>query len=213
MPTVGRSTPVYVMMIEIPYSQWQSVSIAEVTQLFADAPFTWGLAGGYAVEQFLGTSLREHSDLDVVVYRDEQLQVQHWLAGWNLYAADPPGTLRPWIIGEHLPYGIHDIWGHRMGAQAWQLQVMLAEVEGEEWFSRRNPLIRGQREDLIVTYNGIPCVRIEVQLLYKARSSRPKDEHDFQACLPLMSTSAKQWLANHLQRLYPEGHAWIDSLS
>jgi hypothetical protein len=118
---------------------------------------------------FLGRSIRAHSDIDVVVFRDDQLVVQHWLAGWCLYAADPPGTLRPWLSGEYLPVGIHDIWGHRVDASAWQLQLMLAEVEGDMWWSRRNPVIRGQRNDLIVTYHGLPCVRIEVQLMYKSR--------------------------------------------
>src|SRR5574341_1828127 len=184
------------MAIEIPYDQWQPLSIAEVRAIFANAPFSWGLAGGYAVEQFLGTAIREHGDLDIVVYRDDQLRVHDWLAGWRLYAVEPPGPLRPWRTGEYLSYGLHDIWGHRLGIQAWELQIMLAEVEGQEWFSRRNPSIRGRREDLILTYHGLPCVRIEVQLLYKARNCRPKDDLDLQACLPRMSANAKQWLVN-----------------
>jgi hypothetical protein len=166
------------MQIDIPYSTWQPLSVREVVQLFAHAPFTWGLAGGYAVEQFLGTAIRAHSDIDVVVYRDQQLRLQRWLAGWHLYAADPPGTLRPWMADEYLPYGIHDIWGHRSGIQAWQLQIMLTEVERDEWFSRRSRLIRGQRNELIVLYHGIRCLRIEVQLLYKVRNQRPKDDLD-----------------------------------
>ncbi len=93
--------------------------------------------------------------------------------------------------------------------RAWQLQIMLNEVEGKEWFSRRNHLIRGQRSDLLVVYDGIPCVRIEVQLLYKARNPRPKDELDFQACLPLLSPEAKRWLNEHLRLLHPEGHKWL----
>ena len=187
--------------------------IRGVVSLFANAPFTWGLAGGYAIEQFLGKSIRALADIDVVVYRDEQLQVQRWLTGWCLYAADPPGTLRPWSADEYLPPAIHDIWGHRMDARTWQLQLMLIEVEGDEWFSRRDAAIRGQRDDLIVAYNGIPCVRIEVQLLYKAKHCRPKDEFDFQACLPLLSAEAKRWLKDSLRQLRPEGHAWSDALS
>lgn len=180
---------------------------------FANAPFAWGLGGGYAIEQFLGRSIRAHGDVDVVVYRDEQLQAQHWLTGWSLYAADPPGTLRVWLNDEYLPYGIHDIWGHRTDARAWQLQLMLAEVEGGEWWSRRDASIRGRREDLIVEYHGMPCVRVEVQLLYKAKNLLPKDELDFQACLPLLSADAKRWLKNNLHLLYPEGHPWIAALS
>lgn len=202
-----------IMKLDIPYNRWEPLSVAEVVQLFANAPFTWGLAGGYAVEQFLGTAIREHSDSDVVVYRDEQLELQHWLAGWHLYAADPPGILRSWRADEFLPSGIHDIWGHRRDTQAWQLQIMLTEVEGDEWFSRRSHLIRGQRNDLIVVYQGIACVRVEVQLLYKARNARPKDEQDFQACLPLLSVEAKQWLKDQLRLLYPEGHQWLAFLA
>jgi hypothetical protein len=85
-----------------PFTAWAPLSVAEVVRLFTDAPFAWGLAGGYAVEQFLGTSIREHSDIDVAVYRDEQHRLQRRLTGWHLYAADPPGTLRQWRADELL---------------------------------------------------------------------------------------------------------------
>jgi hypothetical protein len=200
------------MTSDIPHNQWQPVSVAEIKQIFANAPFAWGLAGGYAIEQFVGASIREHSDFDVVVYRDNQIQVQRWLTNWRFYAADPPGSLRPWITDEYLPFGIHDIWCHQMNVHAWQLQIMLAEVEEDKWFSRRNRLICGQRDDLFVIYNGTPCIRVEVQLLFKAQNNRPKDNLDFQACLPLMSTNAKEWLADHLHLSFPDGHLWTNSL-
>jgi hypothetical protein len=209
----GRRQELIRMKIDIPYDKWEPLSVAQIVQLFARAPFTWGLAGGYAVEQFVGTPIREHSDIDVVVFRDQQYYLRHWLTNWRLYAADPPGTLRPWRADEYLPYGIHDIWGHRSDTQAWQLQIMLAEIEGDEWFSRRSRLIRGQRTELLVAYHGIPCVRIEVQLLYKARNPRPKDDLDFQVCLPLLDSEAKQWLKDHLRLLHPEGHSWLTFLA
>ena len=55
---------------EIPFNQWQPLSVQELTQLFASAPFQWGLAGGYAVEQFVGKRVRDHDDIDVIVFRD-----------------------------------------------------------------------------------------------------------------------------------------------
>ncbi len=191
-----------------PYQQWQPLAVSDVAQLMREAPFTWGLAGGYAVEQFLGARIRDHADIDIVVDRADQHQLQRWLSGWSLYAADPPGTLRRWRAAEWLAAGIHDIWGYRAGAQAWELQIMLIEAEGAEWFSRHNPLIRGQRSDLIVEYGQIPCLRIEVQLLYKARSDREKDRRDFQACLPLLSPAARQWLGHALRLMEPQGHRW-----
>ncbi len=170
---------------EIPYSNWQPLSVREMTQLFVGAPFLWGLAGGYAVEQFVGKRFRDHGDIDVIVFRDQQIDVQRWLSDWHLYAADPSGSLRPWAESEYSPYGIHDIWGHT-GIQAWQLQIMLTEGEGAGCFSKRSRLNDGQRGDLIVAYRSVPCIRIEVRLLYKSKNPRSKDDLDFQTCLPLM---------------------------
>ena len=181
--------------------------------MFHDAPFNWYLAGGYAVEQFLGKPTRAvHGDLDIGIFRDEQLAAQAWLDDWLLYAADPPGALRLWHPNEYLPMGIHDIWGHRPGVDAWQFQIMLQEVAGDEWFSRRDPAIRGKRRDLIQVYNGVPCIRIEVQFYYKAKGQRAKDEVDFDACLPHLSTEAKTWLRDSLERQYPAGHDWLEAL-
>jgi hypothetical protein len=86
-----------------PYHSWKPLCVAEVHQLFRNAPFRWGLAGGYAVEQFLGTSIREHGDIDIIIYRDDQHHLHQWLTTWSFYAADPPGTLRPWKATEWLP--------------------------------------------------------------------------------------------------------------
>ena len=55
-----------------PYSHWKPLSVTEVQQLFTNVPFHWGLAGGYAVEQFLGTAIRPHSDIDVLIYRTQR---------------------------------------------------------------------------------------------------------------------------------------------
>jgi hypothetical protein len=196
----------------IPLDRWKPLSIPELLDVFEKAPFQWAVAGGYAIELFLGESIRSHSDMDVLLYRDEQLAAQRWLKDWQLYAADPPGTLRRWKENEFLHPGIHDIWIHYHSSDAWQLQFLVTEVDGQEWVSKRSPLIRGKRKELISLYRDIPCIRVEVQLLYKAKNSRPKDEMDFQACLPRMSLEARQWLKENLMILYPEGHGWIPQL-
>src|SRR5262245_4422905 len=113
-----------------------------------------------------------------------------------------PGRLRPWLDDELLSMPIHDIWGHQRDVAAWQLQIMLVDVVGEDWVSRRSAQIRGPRNILLVNYYGIPCVRIEVQLLYKAHSMRPNDEIDFMACLSRLDSSAKQSLFEGLCMLY-----------
>jgi hypothetical protein len=192
----------------LPYDRWQPLSVATLQSLFQHAPFRWGLAGGYAVEQFLGRSIRSHGDIDIILFRDDQAQLQEWLADWCLYAADPPGTLRLWNASEWLASGIHDIWCHQINSPAWQLQIMLIETDGQEWVSRRHPLIGGPRNALIVDYDHVPCIRIEVQLLYKAKGKREKDAQDFQACLLKLTREAKVWLKQALLLAHPEGHPW-----
>lgn len=196
-------------MSNIPYETWQPLTLKSVLNLFQNAPFQWCIAGGYAIETFLGIAIRSHSDIDVTIFRDEQIALQKWLSSWELFAADPPGTLRRWKNEEYLSIGIHDIWGHQPNIQAWQLQVMLTEVDGEEWFSRRNRLICGKRNELYRVYHDIPCIRPEIQLLYKAKAQRPKDEQDFHACLPKLDDDAKAWLKDKLLLLYPNGHDWL----
>lgn len=195
-----------------PDEQWSPLSLVEVRAIFEDAPFAWGLGGGYVIECFLGAPTRKHDDVDIVIFRDEQLKAQAYLSGWLLFAADPPGTLRPWRDGEYLPFGIHDIWAHRPGAHGWEFQFMVAEAEGGEWYHRRSPAVRGVRGDLLTEYGGFPCVRVEVQLAYKAKHNRPKDTQDFAACLPYLNDGQKAWLANSLRILYSDEHPWLEAL-
>jgi hypothetical protein len=96
--------------IETPWGPWEHASLAEVTSLLSRLQCPWWIAGGYAIELAVGHPVREHGDIDVMMLRRDQLALQHILPGWQWWAADPPGTLRPWNHEELLPAGIHDIW-------------------------------------------------------------------------------------------------------
>jgi hypothetical protein len=197
----------------IPDPEWRPLTLADTVALFADAPFQWAVAGGYCIEQFVGRPFRPHEDVDILIFRDQQLAAQAWLGDWCLYAADPPGHLRRWNEGEFLNLGIHDIWAHRPEVDAWQFQLMVAEHDADGWFFRKDPAIRGPRDELLTRYGGVPCVRIELQLFYKARSARPKDDQDFEACLPLLSSASKARLASMIRQLFPDGHPWLARLT
>lgn len=176
------------------------------------ADFTWFLAGGYAVEKFVDEQYRGHGDSDIVVFRDEQLTAQQFFEGWELYAADPPGTLRKWLHGEFLEPGIHDIWGHRIGVDFWELQLMLTDRDRDQWIYRRLPQFRQPLNELIETIDGWPCIRVEVQLLYKARGMRPKDQQDFERCLPKLGDDRRERLLGWIRELYDDDHPWAVAL-
>jgi hypothetical protein len=83
---------------------------AAVQSIFGCLDVPWWVAGGYAIELAVGRPFRVHSDIDILLLRRDQLAVQHALAGWEWWAADPPGVLRPWAPGEYLVDTVHDIW-------------------------------------------------------------------------------------------------------
>jgi hypothetical protein len=62
-------------------------------------PYPWWIAGGYAIELAIGRPVRDHGDIDVMVLSHDQIRVQEALHGWQWWAGDPPGILRPWRPG------------------------------------------------------------------------------------------------------------------
>lgn len=175
-----------------------------------DAP--WWIAGGYAIEFAVGEPFRGHNDVDVLLLRRDQLTVQRALPDWEWWAAEPPGALRPWVPGEILPDAVHDIWCRPSAEDPWRIQFMLDEADGDDWVSRRDPRIRRPLTELgRVNGNGIPYVAPEIQLFYKAKGARPKDEEDFAAALPVLRPEERQWLREAMRLVYGE-HAWLDRL-
>lgn len=192
---------------------WKPLSPQAVKRVFEDAPFPWVIAGGWAIDLFLGYQTREHDDIDVLVLRRDQRAVQRHLRGWQLLAADPPGSLRPWTTGETLDRAVHDIWGRTDGSSAWQLQLMLDQAEGADFVSRRHPCVRLPLAQACTSApSGIPYLAPEVQLFYKAPSPRAKDEQDFSTVVPLLDQERKTWLARAISMTCPD-HAWLQSLA
>jgi hypothetical protein len=51
----------------------------------------------------------------------------------------------------------------------------------------------------------------EVQLLYKSKDLRPKDEQDFETMLRALDAGRRQWLRDALRVATP-GHPWLRRL-
>lgn len=192
---------------------WEHFPPDRMAELFGRLTTPWWIAGGYAIEFFLGRSIREHGDIDVLLLRRDQHEVHRVLAGWDIHAADPPGGLRPWHAGEQLPAGVHDIWCREHPGGPWRIQVMLDEADGDEWHSRRDARIHRPVSSLGVrTTTGMPILAPEIQLFYKAKDTRPKDEVDFAAALPFLDEDRRRWLDAALSVTRPD-HRWRAEVS
>jgi hypothetical protein len=193
-------------------SAWSPLSVDDVVEVMRGAGFFWSLAGGHAIERVVGRSYRTHGDIDIVVLRSQQLAVQQWFSEWTLMAADPPGCLRPWDAGEKLSWRVHDIWAHRPNAPGWELQIMIQEDDGTSWFFRRDDRVHGLVDELAVLVDGVPVLRPALQLLFKAKNSRPRDEQDFLELLPVLAHRERQALWEWLDLTSPNGHPWMAAL-
>jgi hypothetical protein len=172
----------------------------------------WWIAGGWAVDLFVGQETREHADIEIAVLRRDQLDLQQTLAHWDLRIADI-GSLTVWEHGVQLPPEKHGIWGRETGLRdAWQLEIALEQSEQERWIYRRDervslPLAElGMRDE-----RGIPHLAPEVVLLYKSKSPRARDDADLHRVLPRLVPTKRGWLVSAIGMIDPE-HRWLEDL-
>jgi hypothetical protein len=167
-------------------------------------PGRWWIAAGHAIELHVGRPVRDHEDVDVLVLRDDQEAVRRHLRGWDLRIAHG-GRLEPWPEGARIGLPRTSLWVRSDPDHPWQLQLLLDECYGGTWWFRRDPRIRLPVEELgLHSPEGIPYVRPEVTLLFKAREPRERDETDFEALLPTLDERARARLADWL----PPDHPW-----
>ncbi len=99
---------------------WEPLSVEETVDLMSGLRVPWWIAGGWAIDLFLGRQTRTHGDTDVLIRRDDQLEVQRYLADWDLYKTQQPG-LKPWPAGDFQRRPFDDIWCRRTPESPWAL--------------------------------------------------------------------------------------------
>jgi len=62
-----------------PEHRWEPLSLEEVKRLLGAVAAPWWIAGGRALDMFLGHETRKHDDLEVAVLRRDQLAFRHAL--------------------------------------------------------------------------------------------------------------------------------------
>lgn len=193
--------------------EWAPLTPADAVELLAGATMPWWVAGGWAIDLYLGQSTRAHVDMDIAIPRSCQSAMASALSGWDIHVATD-GALTPWTRGDWLEGGCrHQFWARPNPKSRWMLELLLEEGSKEYWQFRRQPDVRlpweqfGRRST-----DGIPFVAPEVVLLFKAKNTVPKDLNDFESVLPILDSGQRHWLIAALNLVHP-GHEWCDRLS
>jgi hypothetical protein len=179
---------------------WEPLQPEQAAELLADVEARWWIAGGWAIDILVGHQSRVHADLDVLILRPEQHLFRSHLSPWDVQAADPPGSLRPWLLGEMLPAHVHDVWCRPDSTAPWSFQFMIDDVDGDDWMFRRDKAIRRPVSTLTsrASRPGMPVLAAEVELLYKSKGMRQKDSADFETVLPHLAHGEREWLRRAL---------------
>jgi hypothetical protein len=180
-----------------------------IATLMAGFGRPWCIAGGWAIELFLGRLTRPHKDVEIAIFRDDQRALYEHLAGWTINKSTHPGRA-PWH-GERLELPIHELHARRADQR---LEVLMNERDGDLWRFRRNLAVSMPVERLIRrSVAGIPSLAPEVALLYKSKGTpRPEDAADFAHALGALGPAARQWLADALRTCDP-GNQWLAQIA
>ncbi len=171
----------------------------------------WAVAGGWALDLFLGRETREHADVDLAIWRADQRRL-HAAASpdWVLEVADN-GALRQWNAGEWLSLPLHEIHARRVSGVGSSLELLLNERDDTAWIFRRDAAVRRELDRATLSRDGIALLAPEIVLLYKSKAPRLTDDMDFRAALPALTNEQRAWLHDAIAR--PSvSHPWLMEL-
>ncbi|MBS0409660.1 MAG: amino acid transporter [Proteobacteria bacterium] len=189
---------------------WSAWRPQEVARRLAGCGAAWCVAGGWAIDLWLGEETRPHEDLEIAVPEGEFPLVRARLEGLDLYNVGS-GKVARLAAGETPWAGSHQTWVREPEGGAWRLDVFREPGDVATWAYRRDAALTAPRAQMVGEADGIPFLKPQGVLLFKAKARRDKDQADFDACLPRMDAGARAWLRAGLERFQPDS-PWIGAL-
>ncbi|MEJ7863006.1 MAG: hypothetical protein WKF90_15365 [Pyrinomonadaceae bacterium] len=183
----------------------------QIADVMRDFKPSWFIAGGWAIDLFLGKETRAHNDIEVAVFRQDQAALHNYFKSWNLQKT-VNGKLVVWHRDEWLTLPTHEIHCFNEPAKPPKIEILLNESNESEWIYRRNKEIRRSLAKIgLCSSEGIKFLSPEIVLLYKSKNPQTKDERDFQTVIGHLERVRKQWLKDAIG-IYDFKHRWLESL-
>src|SRR5689334_11036732 len=111
--------------------------VAAIVPLMRGFKGDWCVAGGWAVDLFLGGVTRPHQELELAIIRQDQMSPRNHLHGWK-FEETVNGRMMPWAADEELKHPIHEIHARSSRDPLMSLEFLLNERIDYEWVYRRD---------------------------------------------------------------------------
>jgi len=208
--------------------------ILAANHLLENAPVSWAVCGGFAIDLFLGKETRAHGDIDICVFeKDRENILKHMLkSNWQVYEFRGNGKVRSLNAalssepGRNLMctsgacelvkfYPCEEeqlLWYEFFHTGLKQLDYVefLFNTSMEDAFNfDKSKGIKRELSKAILYHEGIPYLAPEIVLLYKASNADNAEyQYDFEQAYLHMNEEQKSWFLQGLDTLYPAGHKW-----
>jgi len=182
-----------------------------ITTVMSDFNKDWFFAGGWAIDLFLGKETRVHHDIEIGIFREDQIELKDFLSNreWE-FKKVLKGEFTPWN-NEYLELPVHEI--HAINnAKKFELEILLNESDAGNWRFRRDLRISYPlRSVLSYSETGLPYLAPEIVLLYKVKNTREKDHKDFLSVKDILDSKQQNWLRQAI-KIHEPKHDWLQLL-
>ncbi|HRK30511.1 MAG TPA: hypothetical protein PLD59_05485 [Tepidisphaeraceae bacterium] len=196
------------------FADFQPALFAATVMNAFDRP--WCIAGGWAIDLWLGRLTRAHSGVVVAVFRDDQIALRDFLHNWNFAIPvqhDGKSMLRalPRADRQMLMPPVHSLHGE--SAHSRRVMFALEERDSVDWLYRRDRRIRWPVDQWTVRGAfGVPALAPHLALLLKSTQPRDRDTLDFRSALPQLDPELRAWLSDAIT-LAAAGHPWLGAIT
>ena len=167
------------------------------------------IAGGWAIDLHVGKESRIHKDIEIAIFREDQLKLKEYLHDWEFKKAIS-GEFHPWKT-KYLELPIHELHAENKVSKE-KIEVLLNETYADKWRFRRDMRISSPIKALCnYTSECIPYLSPEIVLLYKVKNTRQKDHQDFMTVRDYLTPQQRRWLIDAIQIHEPQ-HEWLEHL-
>lgn len=180
------------------FNNWQLLSIESLKQIMQDADYDWYLAGGIALDEFLGRKTRDHEDIDILVNFKYLERILDYFNSYKVYTARNSSLS---LSALNNIKSTDSLWITKDENESFIIEILLFEEEAGHWIYKRDNAVRKKIEDIYFDKNDMKIIQPEIQLLYKMNSSnvREKDLYDYHNVYPVLEERQKAWLDSVLK--------------